>query len=64
MSDDILEYIKETVTRIENKQDTHDTRLRAVERWQNDAGGKITMLSAIGVVMGAALAAAADFFKR
>ena len=64
MADEILEYIKNTVTRIEENQDKQDVRLRDVEKWQNNANGKIGAVATLGVMIGAALTAAADFFRH
>lgn len=52
MSDEVLTYIKDTVTRIETKQDKHDERLGEVEKWQANANGKMTILGAVGVAIG------------
>jgi hypothetical protein len=64
MQDDVLQYIKESVTRIEKNQDAQDIRLRALESWQSTANGKIGAVASIGVIVGAALAAASNFFKH
>lgn len=63
MSDEILSYIKDSVDRIEGKQDKHDERIRKVENWQADANGKVTTIGAIGVVMGGIITAVAEYFK-
>jgi hypothetical protein len=64
MSDEILTYIKDTVTRIETKQDNHDVRIGNVERWQSNADGKITMIAAIGAAIGGGIVAVVDYFRH
>ena len=64
MSDDILDYIKNTVDRIEVKQDKHDERLGSIERWQSDANGKISMIGVIGVAIGGAVTAVITYFRH
>lgn len=63
MSTETLEYIKETVTRIEMKLDSHDTRIRSVENWQSNANGKITAFGIAGVLVGGAVTYLTDLFK-
>lgn len=64
MSDEILNYIKSTVDRIELKQGLQDERIGDLEKWQANANGKMTILSALGVAIGAGLTAAANYFKH
>ena len=64
MSDDILSFIKDTVLRIEAKQDKHDDRIRAVESWQNNTDGKITAYGVVGVLIGAAITWVSEFWKN
>jgi hypothetical protein len=52
MSNDILEYIKDSVDRIESKIDRHDDRIITVERWQSNAEGKVTMVGIFGSLVG------------
>ena len=64
MSDEILTYIKDSVDRIESKQDNHDVRIGKLENWQSNADGKITMVSAIGAAIGGAVVAVFDYFRH
>lgn len=64
MSDEILSYIKNTVDRIETKQDKHDERIRTVENWQADANGKITMVGVFGVTLGGFFTAVVEYFRH
>lgn len=64
MSEEILTYIKDSVDRIEAKQDKHDMRIGEVEKWQSNANGKVSMIAAIGIFIGGALTAAADYFRH
>lgn len=61
---DILEYIKEAVDRIEDKQDKHADRLGHIERWQSNADGKITVIGVLGVAVGGFLTAMIGYFKH
>lgn len=40
-----------------------DTRVRAVENWQSDANGRMTMLGLVGVCIGAVATWFLDFVK-
>lgn len=64
MSDDVLNYIKNSVDRIEAKQDKHDERIKDVELWQSNANGKMTMLGAVGVTIGGLLTAAVEYLRH
>ncbi len=64
MSDEILNYIKDTVDRIEVKQDGHDTRLRTVENWQSNASGKMSIIGLIGATIGGILTATVQLFRH
>lgn len=64
MSDDLLVYIKDTVTRIEAKQDKHDERIRTVESWQNRADGKVTAFGAVGVLIGGVITWVVELWKN
>lgn len=64
MSDEILTYIKASVDRIEEKQDDHTKRITEVEKWQANAEGKMTMLGAVGVAIGAAFTAVGEYFRH
>lgn len=64
MSDEILTYIKDTVTRIETKQDKHEERISDVENWQSNANGKMTVLAAVGVAIGGAFASLINYMKH
>lgn len=64
MSDEILNYIKGTVDRIEVNQKDHAQRINEVEKWQANANGKITMLGAVGVAIGGIFTAIGQYFKH
>lgn len=64
MSDEMLNYIKNSVDRIESKQDKHDERIRNVENWQADANGKVTMVGAFGVTLGGVITAVVEYFRH
>ncbi len=63
MSDEILIYIKDSVTRIEANQKDADKRIRDVEDWQNNANGKISMVGLFGVTIGGSIMAAIEWFR-
>jgi len=63
MSEELLTYIKGSVDRIEAKQDKYEERQRAVETWQADANGKISMVGLFGVTLGGAIMAAIGYFR-
>lgn len=64
MQDEILEYIKDSVDRIEAKQDKHSDRLNEVERWQSNANGKMTMLSIMGMTIGGLMTGIVEYFRH
>lgn len=64
MSDEILSYIKNSVDRIESKQDKHDERIGAVENWQSNADGKITIIAAVCAAIGGTVVAVVDYFRH
>ena len=64
MSDEILTYIKETVDRIETKQDTHDIRIRHVENWQSNANGRVSTIGMFCGAIGAAFVGFIDYFRH
>lgn len=64
MSDEILQYIKDSVDRIESKQDKHDDRLGEVEKWQANASGKMTMLGFVGMAIGGIFTGIAEYFRH
>lgn len=64
MSDEVLNYIKNSVDRIEEKQDKHDERLRTIENWQSNANGKMTMISMVGVTIGGLITATVEYFRH
>lgn len=64
MSEELLTYIKNSVDRIETKQDKHDERIGAVEKWQSNADGKITIIAAVCAAIGGAIVAVVDYFRH
>ncbi len=64
MSDEILNYIKDTVDRIETNQDDHTKRIGEVEKWQANANGKISVVAAICTAIGGGIVAVIDYFRH
>lgn len=64
MSDEILTYIKDSVTRIEENQKDHAKRIGDVEKWQANANGKMTVLGAVGIAIGTIFTAVIQSFRH
>lgn len=64
MSDEILNYIKDAVDRVEEKLDKHNDRLGIVEKWQSNADGKVTMFGLFCVSLGGILSWLTNLFHR
>lgn len=64
MADELLNYIRDSVDRIEGKLDRHDDRINDVEKWQANAAGKVTMLAAVFSALGGFIMWFSGFFHK
>ncbi len=64
MSEELLRYIKESVDRIEDKQDSHAQDISNIKQWQSNIDGKITMVGIFGVAIGGIATWFAEMFHK
>lgn len=64
MSEEVLNYIKKSVDRIEDNQIDHAKRIGELERWQSNSDGKQTMLGMVGVCAGAVIAGIVEWVRK